>query len=245
MIAADVMTTAPVTVNEDTPILEVVSLLLNLQISGLPVLDGNGKMTGIVTEGDLLRRSELGTEIKRPHWKELFLSPGKLARDYVQSHARYAGEVMTPSPLTVGPEMPLDEVISLMETYGIKRMPVVDDAQLVGIITRVDILKALRTLLIHNRSPGNAVANKINDETMKQKIIDAMERESWAPKNNLRITVTHGVVDIYGTILDEDLRAAIITLVEEVTETRDIRDHLVFIEPITGLYITPQGSPEQ
>lgn len=72
MIAADVMTTEPVTVNEDTPIIEIVSLLLNLQISGLPILNSDGKLAGIVTEGDLLRRSELGTEIKRPQWKELF-----------------------------------------------------------------------------------------------------------------------------------------------------------------------------
>ncbi|GAA0347812.1 CBS domain-containing protein [Morganella psychrotolerans] len=237
MIAADVMTTAPVTVNEDTPILEVVSLLLNLQISGLPVLDAAGKMSGIVTEGDLLRRSELGTEIKRPHWKELFLSPGKLARDYVQCHGLYAGEVMTPDPLTIGPQTPLDEVIHLIESYGIKRVPVVEDDKLLGIITRVDILKALRTILIHNSTSNKAGNEIIDDKSVKQDIMDKIFSQPWAPKSNIRITVAHGVVDIYGTILDENLRSALITAIEEVTGNHRVHDHLVFIEPITGLYI--------
>lgn len=241
MIAANVMTIAPVTVHENTPILEVVSLLLNLKISGLPVLDADGKMVGIVTEGDLLRRSELGTEIKRPHWKELFLSPGKLAQDYVQSHACYAGEVMTARPLTVSPETPLDEVISLMESNNIKRVPVVKADKLVGIITRVDILKALRTILVRDRTPENADGKAVDDDSIKNEIINRIYSQPWAPRSSIRVTVTHGVVDIYGAILDENLRTALITLIEEVTGNGDIRDHLVFIEPITGLYIAKNG----
>ncbi|HHQ4779331.1 TPA: CBS domain-containing protein [Aeromonas veronii] len=241
MIAANVMTIAPVTVNENTPILEVVSLLLNLKISGLPVLDADGKMAGIVTEGDLLRRSELGTEIKRPHWKELFLSPGKLAMDYVQSHACYAGEVMTPRPLTVSPETPLDEVINLMESNNIKRVPVVKADKLVGIITRVDILKALRKILVRDRTPENTGVKAVDDDSIKREIIDRIYNQPWAPKSSIRVTVTNGVVDIYGAILDENQRTALITLIEEVTGNNDIRDHLVFIEPITGLYMAKNG----
>ncbi|RWT23321.1 hypothetical protein DN603_09485 [Raoultella planticola] len=245
MKAADVMTTAPITVHEETPILEVVNLLLNLKISGLPVLDTEGRMTGIVTEGDLLRRSELGTEIKRPHWKELFLSPGKLSRDYIQSHAQYAGEVMTSTPLTVYPDMPLDEVISLMEHHGIKRVPVVNAGNnLVGIITRVDIMKALRSILERNRTTVNMVESIADDESVKKEILDKISVQPWAPQSNIRVSVTNGVVDIYGIILDEDVRQALITLLEETIDRKHIRDHMVYIEPITGIYIAPEDKNE-
>lgn len=241
MKAADVMTTAPITVHEETPILEVVSLLLNLQISGLPVVDKDGRMIGIVTEGDLLRRSELGTEIKRPHWKELFLNPGKLARDYIQSHALYAGEVMTANPLTVNPDTPLDEVISLMENFGIKRVPVVDGGDnLQGIITRVDILKSLRCVLENNRTPGDSFGLMMGDDSVRKNILDKINGQPWAPQSNIRVSVKNGVVDIYGTILNESFRQALVTLIEETIESKNIRDHLVYIEPITGLYILPE-----
>lgn len=241
MIAANAMTIAPVTVNENTPVLEVVSLLINLKISGLPVLDSDGIMVGIITEGDLLRRSELGTEIKRPHWKELFLSPGRLAKDYVQSHACYAGGIMTTRPLTVSPETPLDEVISLMENNNIKRVPVVKADKLVGIITRVDILKALRTILVRDRDPESADEKTVDDDSMKKEIIERIRSQPWAPKSNIRITVKNGVVDIGGAIWDENIRAALITLIEEVTGNGDVRDHLVFIEPTTGFCIAKNG----
>lgn len=239
MKAADIMTKTPITVNEDTPIIEVVSLLLNLRISGLPVLDAHGKMTGIVTEGDLLRRSELGTEIKRPHWQSLFLNPGKLARDYIQSHALYTGEIMTKTPLTVGPDTPLDEVISLMENYSVKRVPVTEEGELIGIITRVDILKTLRGILEKQRHPDQVLENTLDDESLKNKILDKLARQSWAPQNNIRVAVNQGVVDLYGTIHNEDLRSALITLVEQAIKSKQVRDHLVYIDPITGLYITP------
>ncbi|MFB2862291.1 CBS domain-containing protein [Aeromonas sp. MdU4] len=240
MIAANVMTTSPVTVNENTPVFEVVDLILNLKISGLPVLDSDGTMVGIVTEGDLLRRRELGTEIKRPYWKELLFSPGRLARDYVQSHASYAGEIMTANPLTVSPEAPLDEVISLMENHNIKRLPVVKADQLVGIVTRVDILKALHTIWVRDRDNESADKKKIDDESIKNEIIERVQSQPWAPKSNIRITVNNGVVDIDGVIWDENIRAALITLIEEVTGNGDIHDHLVFIEPITGFCIAKQ-----
>lgn len=240
MIAANVMTTSPVTVNENTPVFEVVDLILNLKISGLPVLDSDGTMVGIVTEGDLLRRRELGTEIKRPYWKELLFSPGRLARDYVQSHASYAGEIMTANPLTVSPEAPLDEVISLMENHNIKRLPVVKADQLVGIVTRVDILKALHTIWVRDRDNESADKKKTDDESIKSEIIERVQSQPWAPKSNIRITVNNGVVDIDGVIWDENIRAALITLIEEVTGNGDIHDHLVFIEPITGFCIAKQ-----
>lgn len=146
---------------------------------------------------------------------------------------------MTTRPFTVSPETPLDEVISLMESNNIKRVPVVKADKLVGIITRVDILKALRTILV--RDPESADEKNVDDDSMKKEIIERIRSQPWAPKSNIRITVKNGVVDIGGAIWDENIRAALITLIEEVTGNGDVRDHLVFIEPTTGFCIAKNG----
>lgn len=239
MLAANVMSINPITVNEDTPILEVVSLLTSLKIGGLPVLDDTGVIVGIITESDLMRRSELGTEIKHPYWKEIFLSPGTLAKEYTKSHACYAKEVMTFKPLTVELNTPIDEVINLMEINNIKRVPVIDLGRLVGIITRADILKALRAILTRNREQKKRHQGVVTDESISVEISERIYNQPWAPRSRIRISVEDGTVHIYGTILDENLRSAIITLIEEVTGSQNINDHLIFIEPITGLYIEP------
>lgn len=147
---------------------------------------------------------------------------------------------MTESPITAYPNMPLDGVISLMENYAVKRVPVVDGGDnLLGIITRVDILKALRVVLEQNRKPDAAVSNRTDDDAIRREIIDKISRQPWAPQSSIRVSVDNGVVDIYGTILNEDFRKALITLIEETIASNHVRDHLVYLEPISGLYLAP------
>src|SRR5262245_42618379 len=111
MKVADVMTRNTVSVGPQAAVAEAVRLMLEHKISGLPVLDGEGCLVGIVTEGDFLRRAETGTEKKRPRWLEFLVGPGKLAEDYVRAHARKIGEIMTPDPVTVSEDTPLEEVV--------------------------------------------------------------------------------------------------------------------------------------
>lgn len=244
MVAADVMNTTPVMVTEDTPVLEVVSLLLDLQISAVPVLNSEGKMTGIITEGNLLRRSELGTEIKHSHWMELLLSSGKLARDFIQSHALYACNVMTPVPLTVKPQTSLVEIINLMENHRIKCVPVINGEKLAGIITQVDILKALRNMLEHQ--PVMNVTSYIkDDQSLEQSIVEKIERQPWVTQNSICIQVSQGEVTISGTIFSENLRKALMTLLEGFVDRRAIRDHLIFYQPTIGLIITPETKEQK
>jgi CBS domain-containing protein len=125
MKAKDVMTRHVITIAPDASILEALKLMLQNKISGLPVVDKNGNLAGIVTEGDFLRRSETGTERKRPRWVEFALGPGTLARDYVHSHGRRIDEVMTAEVQTIAEDSDLDEVVTLMEKHRIKRVPVV------------------------------------------------------------------------------------------------------------------------
>ncbi|HGK3966192.1 TPA: CBS domain-containing protein [Klebsiella pneumoniae] len=239
MVAADIMNISPFMVTEDTSVLEVVSILLDLQISALLVLNMEGEMTGIITEGNLLRRSELGTEIRHSHWMELLLTSGKLARDYIQNHALYAGDVMTSVPLTVEPQTALIDIIDAMEKYRVKCVPVVREGRVAGVITQVDILKALSSILKY--TPTIKVKmDKNNDKLLKESIVEEMSLHSWVPKNSIRIEVRQGGVDIYGTIFSESLRKALITLIEQFVQRQNIRDHLIFYESITNLIITAE-----
>ncbi len=146
MKAKDVMTRKVISVAPDASILEALRLMLQNKISGLPVVARGRQLVGIVTEGDFLRRAETGTERKRPHWLEFIISPGRLAHDYVHSHGRRVEEVMTFGVETVSEEAELDDIVRLMEKHRIKRIPVMRGDDLVGIISRANLLHALASV---------------------------------------------------------------------------------------------------
>src|SRR5580704_8408939 len=141
---SDIMTREVITVTAETTLEAAVRLMVERRVSGLPVVDG-------VTEGDLLRRVETGTEKHHSRWAELLVSPGRLAAEYVRAHARKIGEIMTEKVVAVAPDTPLVDVVSLMETNNIKRLPVVDDGRLVGIVSRANLVAALAGLLGEGR----------------------------------------------------------------------------------------------
>src|SRR6266699_1880303 len=132
MKASDVMTRNIVSIGRDAPIVEAIRLMLDNQVSGLPVVDDGGKVVGILTEGDLLRRSETGTERHRPRWLEILMGPGRIAGEYVRTHGRRVEDVMTSNIVSVTEDTPLDEVVHLMERHRIKRVPVLADDRPVG-----------------------------------------------------------------------------------------------------------------
>jgi CBS domain-containing protein len=147
MKAKDVMTEHVITVAPDASIVEALQLMLQNKISGLPVVDKGGNLVGIVTEGDFLRRSETGTERRRPRWIEFILGPGTIAKDYVHSHARRIDEVMTAEVETVGQDVGLEDVAALMEKRRVKRVPVMRGGKLVGIVSRQSPARARNDLL--------------------------------------------------------------------------------------------------
>ena len=136
------MSTHVVTVTPDTPIGDAMRTMLGEHISGLPVVDAQGALAGMLTEGDLMRRVETGTERRRPAWLAFVLGPGRLAHDYTASHARRVGEVMTREVVTIAADAPLDEAVRKMEQHHVKRLPVVGSGGLVGILSRADLLRA-------------------------------------------------------------------------------------------------------
>lgn len=230
MRAADLMSRNIVSVPPEMPVAQAAGCMLQYRISGLPVLDPSGRLVGILTEGDLLRRPELGTDRKRPRWAEFFLSPGTLAQEYVQSHGRRVADVMTSDPVTVGPDTSLEEIVSLMNEHRIKRVPVVQEGVLVGIISRADILRALSATL-SRKSDDEHLA----DTAIRDKILSELKSQSWSPTALINVSVDQGVVDLWGTLLDERERAAIRVAVENVSGVREVRDHLVYVEPYSQI----------
>ena len=230
MNAADVMTVNPVTVRPDTRLDEAVALLVEKRISGLPVLDAEGSLVGILTESDLLRRAETGTE-REPRWLELVFSQPRLAREYVHAHGRTVTEVMSRDVVAVTAATPLAEVVRLMEQHHVRRLPVLDhpDGALVGIIARADLVRALGHILAERPAPLDS------DEAIRAKILTEIAAQPWAPSlRNLAITVTDGTVELSGIIVQDEQRKALNVLIAGVPGVKAVRDQLVWCDAVTG-----------
>jgi CBS domain-containing protein len=240
MKAADVMTAKVISISPDASIMEGIRLMLQNHISGLPVIDDAGRVVGIVTEGDFLRRAETGTQRKRPRWLEFITGPGRLAEEYVHAHGRKIGEVMTLNPETATEDTPLDEVVTRMEKRRIKRLPIMRNGRIVGIISRANLLHALASVLPDVPAPPKT------DTAIRERIMAALEGQPWAPKSLIDVVVHHGVVGLWGTILDERDRQAIRVVAENVGGIKEVQDHLVWVEPMTGMCLespADQGVP--
>jgi len=232
MKASDVMTRNVVTVGRETSVAQAIRLMLGHNISGLPVLH-DGKVLGILTEGDLLRRSETGTERHRPRWLEILMGPGRMAGEYVRTHGRKVEGIMTTDVISVTGDAPLDEVVGLMERRRIKRVPVIEGDALVGIVSRLDLLRALLRTIEAEHSEDRG------DDDIREQILAELAKTAWVPRDGLSISVEDGVVDLNGVILEEKEREALRVVAENVPGVRAVEDHLVWIEPVSGTVIEP------
>lgn len=231
MKASDVMSRNVVSIERSAAVSEAIGLMLDKQISGLPVLDEAGKVVGILTEGDLLRRSETGTERHRPRWLEILMGPGRMAGEYVRTHGRRVGEVMTRDLISVTEDTPLDEIVELMERRRVKRVPVFAGDALVGMVSRADLLRALARALDAHPPAAH------DDDEILRSIRAELAKAAWVPRDGLGITVTDGIVRLDGVILDEKEREALRVLAENTPGVKAVADHLVWIEPVSGTVI--------
>jgi len=228
MKVADVMTRQVVTIEKSAPIGEAVRLLLQHRISGLPVVDADGDLEGIVTEGDFLRRAETGTQRRRPRWLEFLLGPGRLAQEYVHTHGRHVSDVMTTKVCTVDEETPLEVVVRRMEKLRVKRFPVVRDGKVVGIVSRANLLRALASVASELPTAGD------NDARIRDAFFEELERQAWAPRTNINPVVRNGTVELWGNIFDERERQALCVMAQNLCGVKDVQDHLVWIDPASG-----------
>jgi CBS domain-containing protein len=231
MKVSDVMTREVVSIAPEASVMEAVRLMLQHKVSGLPVIDAAGRLQGVVTEGDFLRRVETGTERKRSRFVEFLLGPGRLAEDYVHASGRKVDEVMTPEPRTVGEDEPLEKVVHLMERYRVKRLPVLRGDKVVGIVTRQNLMRALASLAL----AAHPVA--ADDATIRERLLAELKRQSWAPVGLIDVVVKDGVVKLSGALTDERERQAIRVAAENIPGVKKVEDHLIWIEPNTGVIV--------
>jgi CBS domain-containing protein len=234
MRAHQIMTKPVITVTPDATVLEAANLMLRYHISGLPVVDNAGRLTGIVSEGDFIRRSEIGTGKARGRWLKFLLGAGRAAADYVHEHGRKISEVMTPDPITITEETPLDEIVTSMERNGVKRLPVMRDGKVIGIVSRANLLQAVAGLA-HDVPDPTA-----DDDHIRRRVLAAIEKNDWSPLG-LNIIVRDGIVHVSGIITEERSRLASIVAAENVTGVRKVHDHLCWVDTMSGMYVE---SPE-
>jgi CBS-domain-containing membrane protein len=225
MVAKDIMTTGVVTITPETPVSEIARLLLAHRISATPVVDADGRLRGIVSEGDLMRRRETGTERPRSWWLELFGGAGDLARDYVKTHGQRAADVMTTSVVTVEEDTSLAEIARLLEERRIKRVPVLRDGRVVGIVSRADLLRGLAS-----RTPAHPPVSE-DDRTLRAGVLRELEAAGVVPLAYVNVVVTDGVVHLWGLVEDEEQRRACLVAAQSVPGVRAVEDHLGWVPP--------------
>jgi CBS domain-containing protein len=237
MKAKDVMTSPVVSVEPDDGILQAVRIMLQRRVSGLPVIDESGRLLGIVTEGDFLRRAETETQRRRARWLEFLVGPGKLAQEYAAAHGRKVREVMTPDPVTVTEDAPLEEVVGLMEKRQIKRLPVMRGQEVVGVVSRANLLHALASVAREARP------DEQSDAAIRTQLLAELGRQPWAPVALINPIVRDGVVELWGTITDERERRALVVAAENVPGVKAVRDRLAWVDATSGMVIYRSDEP--
>jgi len=235
MKVSDVMTRRVISVEPDATILQAARLMLQHRISGLPVVDGAGKLVGILSEGDFLRRQETHTERRRSRWLEFLMGPGRLASEYTHSHGSKVAEVMTTEVKTVNEDTSLDEIVRLMESNHIKRIPVMRGSELVGIVTRANLMHAMVSLA------RVAPPLEKDDTTIRERLLAEMDKQPWAPVALTNVVVRDGVVEFWGVIMDERQREALKIMAENIPGVKAVKDHLTWIEPMSGMALGERG----
>jgi CBS domain-containing protein len=224
MRAHQIMTPQVITVGADATIGEAVNTMLRHHISGLPVVDTAGKLIGIISEGDFVRRAAIGTQRKRGRWLRCLAGTGQIAADFVREHGRKVGDLMTPDPLTVTEDTPLDRIVQLMESNNVKRLPVLRDGRLVGIVTRSDFLSALAEIARKVPAPSEG------DDQIRNAVMAAIGKAAWRPCR-LKVTVRDGIVTLSGVVSGANARRAANVAAENVPGVSRVLDNLIDYPP--------------
>jgi CBS domain-containing protein len=234
MNAEDVMTRDVISIDPDATVLQAARVMLQHRISGLPVIDKAGKLVGVLSEGDFLRRRETHTERHRSRWLEFLMGPGRMAAEYTHSHGSKVSEAMTAEVQTVTDVTSLEDIVELMERHRIKRVPVLCGSEVVGIITRSNLMRAMVSLARH------VAPTAIDDASIREQLEAEMAKEQWAPAAITNVVVHDGVVELWGVVVDERQRAALKVAAENITGVKAVKDHLVWVEPMSGMAMEPK-----
>jgi CBS domain-containing protein len=228
MRAMDVMTNDVITVDENVSVTAVAKLLVDRGISAVPVVDKENRVIGMVSEGDLLHRSETGTERCRAWWLEMLASTNQLAGDYIKSHGGSVSDLMTRDVISVTDTTPVADIAALLETNRIKRVPVLRDGKLVGIVSRANLVRALAMTI--NEPSANA---ETDDRKIRDKLLAELKAQKWAEVSPANITVKDGVVHLWSSYYSEQEKRALVVAAENIPGVRRVEDHM----RATGAYL--------
>jgi CBS domain-containing protein len=221
MRAIDVMVHNVVTVRPDTDVAEATKLLAEHDVSALPVLDQDGNLIGILSEADLIHRAEIGTEKHRPRWLEAVTGATTLAEEFAKSHGKKVGEVMTTGVISVTEETPLSDIATLFERKRIKRVPVVQDGKLVGIVSRANLIQALAS------AAGRIDQNDETDRQIRLQLLSRLKDQKWTGFGERNITVSNRVVHLWGLVGSEEEHKALLALAEGVSGVSSVSDEMI------------------
>jgi len=226
-----IMSPQVISVTPQSTVHEAIELMLKNRISGLPVVDNDENLIGIVSEGDFLRRVEIGADRKRNRWLHLLLGPGWLAGEYVHSHGRKIEEIMTREPVAVSESTSLEEAARLMEKKHIKRLPVTRGTKLVGIVTRANLIQAIA-------ARGNTIPTlTVSDQEIRTLILNEIAKQPWAPVPLINVAVDNGMVQVFGVVSDGRQEQALKVLIENIRGVKAVKNELTWVNPISGAAI--------
>jgi CBS domain-containing protein len=231
------MTYGVIGVAEGASLAEAVETMLRSRVSALFVFNAKNELIGVLSEGDLLRRSELGSDRKRPRWLEFLLGSGRLAESYAHEHGRKVGEVMTREVETIQEGAELSDAVDRMIRRRIKRLPVLRGETVVGVVSRSDLLKGLLAATPRAKGPHS-------DAEIRAAIQAELDKLDWAPRASVRVEVEKGVATFNGAITDERLRDGLKVIAENTPGCVAVHDHLAWIEPNSG-YFMPSPEDEE
>ncbi|MCP5082080.1 MAG: CBS domain-containing protein [Alphaproteobacteria bacterium] len=214
------MASPVVTTTADAAITDIADLMLKHKVSALPVLDADGQVIGIVSEGDLIQRDEIGTLPHRSWWLSALGTKAQLADEFIKSHGATASAVMTANVLTVSADTPLQEIAEILERKKVKRLPILEDGKLVGIVSRANLLQALA---IQRGAAQDAPSPE--DRDLRQRFLDTLKGEPWANSAHLNVIAKQGVLYLWGQVRSQKEREALVLAAKETPGVKDVVDH--------------------
>lgn len=221
MRAQDVMTPNVVTVAPDTTISQLARLLLERNISAAPVVNEQGRLVGIVSEGDLLGRGEIAGRVRPSWWLQLFRTETEQAREYAKAHAKRVEDVMTRNVVTVSEDAGIADIADLLEKNRIKRVPVLREGRIVGIVSRADLVRVLAA-----KGSAATAAPAATDVELRQRVLEALQNEPWGAATTLNVIVDNGIVKVWGFVDSPELSRALSSVIENVPGVQQVDLHL-------------------
>lgn len=221
MKAIDVMVRDVITIGPDDSVAEAARLIAENDVSALPVVDDDDRLVGIVSEADLLRRAEIGTSIHHPWWIEAVTPSASLAAEFAKQHGKRVAEVMSESVITATEDTPLEDIAAILERNRIKRVPIVRDGELVGIVSRSNLVQALASI-------GFAEDDMLDlNRTIRQEFLSRLEQQSWTDFGSRNVIVSDGELHLWGLVGSEAERRALIALAEGVPGVSAVVDEMI------------------